>query len=257
MSGVTLDGGVVVGGGGTLPLEVDDSNGVVATNVDKITFLGTGVTSVTNPGTGEVEVTIGDTAGTVIDYYASQPIFKPTSSSVTPVYGTDFSSTVNISNLDGGISLYGVTGSTMAFAGAEVSIPNNTGDFAVNALIRLTFPNYGSWAAGVYLKDSQGKCLLWGFEGTQLSVYRFRNYNTMTSFSAYGANGQMIYSPVWYRLRRTSSVFYYEVSLDGKNYDTISTDTSSYLTTTLTAYGIGIAPNSGTLRLSCYSLNGA
>ena len=90
MSGVTVQGGVLVGGTGTLPLEIDDSNGVVANNVNKITFLGAGVTSVTNTGVGQVAVTIGDTGGTNIDYYSSQTIYKPVASSITPVYGTAY-----------------------------------------------------------------------------------------------------------------------------------------------------------------------
>lgn len=258
MSGVTVQGGVLVGGTGTLPLEIDDSNGVVANNVNKITFLGAGVTSVTNTGVGQVDVTIGDTGGTNIDYYSSQTIYKPVSSSITPVYGTAYGATVNVSNLDSGISLYGISSGSMALAGAERSLSNVSGDFSVNALLRLTYPNYGEWAAGVYLKDNQGKCLVWGFEGTQVSSYRFRNYNDIMSSTAYGGNGQMIYSPVWYRLRRQSGTMYYEVSLDGKNYDTYTTESATdFLTGTLTGYGIAIAPNDGILRLSCYSLNGS
>lgn len=181
----------------------------------------------------------------------------PTTANFTTTASTSFGSNFGLQAAAMGVSLYGGN-SSFAFGWADQAIANGgtTGDFSVTGLIKLAALNSGNYAVGITLGDGTHR-VTWGFRNTQLWMSHTNGNDSYDSIGGYGGDIGAISSPTLFRIRRTGATMYFEIALDGKNFDVVTTESATaYLPANITTYGIGILPNGSYQRIVCYGLLG-
>lgn len=191
------------------------------------------------------------------DYFkGTQTLAAPSSLDTTLVQSTHYSGSATITDLGNGISVTG-TNDALTLAGAERTITATSGDFTVTGLIRLGINNQGNYICGVYLKDSAGKYYMWGWRNTQPSWGTFSSIDSFSGINVATGDGGDLYTPTWYRMRKTGSTMYFEQSHDGANWDVLHSESATaFLGASLVGYGVGIGPAGSKMRIACYSLTG-
>jgi hypothetical protein len=105
------------------------------------------------------------------------------------------------------------------------------------------------------LGDAAGKRLTWGFRNIQLWMSHTTGTASYDAYTAYGGDVGSIAAPTLFRIRRTGATIYFEIALDGLNFDVITTEAATaYLGSNVTTYGIGILPTGSFQRIVCYGL---
>ncbi|HVR89828.1 MAG TPA: hypothetical protein VHG29_01885 [Novosphingobium sp.] len=192
-----------------------------------------------------------------VPYFNGLTLPVPITSNFTVTANSNFGSNYGLQTAAVGVSLYG--GNTaFNFAWADQAVPSGgtTGDFAVTGLIKLAALNKGNHAIGITLGDGTRR-LTWGFRNTQLWMSRTSRTGTSDGYWTYGGDIGAISSPTLFRIRKTGATIYFEIALDGKNFDVITSEAASaYLASNVTTFGIGILPNNAYQRIVCYGLLG-
>lgn len=192
------------------------------------------------------------------NYFNALQLPIPTVSNFTVSASPNFGSNFGLQDAAVGVSLFG-TSTTFAFAWADMPInggTGTTGDFSVTGLIKLAYLNQGNYAVGITLGDGT-KRLTWGFRNTQLWMSHTTGTNVADVYTQYGGDIGAASSPTLFRIRRTGATIYFEIALDGKNFDVVTTEAANaYLGANVTTFGIGILPNNTFQRLVLYGIQG-
>lgn len=268
-SGSATPGGVAVFSSsksitsGTLTGDVSTAAGTLTT-----TLAPTGVTAGTyiNPtisvdSKGRITAASGDSTGggssSTFNYFNAYNLPIPAVENFTVSADSSFGSNYGLQSAGLGVSLYGQNGG-FNFAWADQAIPDGgtTGDFAVTGLIKLAALNNGNYAVGITLGDGTHR-ITWGFRNTQTWVSHTSGTNGNDGEWTYGGDVGAISSPTLFRIRKTGATIYYEIALDGKNFDAVTSESATaYLPSNITTFGIGILPNGTYQRIVCYGLQG-
>lgn len=192
-----------------------------------------------------------------IDYFNGLTLPAPLASNFTVSANSNFGSNYGLQAAGVGVSLYGQnTTFTFAWADRPVAGGGTTGDFSVTGLIKLAGLNKGNHAIGITLGNGT-KRLTWGFRNTQLWMSHTSGTATSDGYWTYGGDIGAISSPTLFRIRKTGATIYFEIALDGKNFDVITSEAATaYLPANVTTFGIGILPNNSFQRIVCYGLLG-
>lgn len=192
-----------------------------------------------------------------VDYFNGYTLPVPVISNFTVTADPSFGNNYGLQTASTGVSLYGGN-NTFAFAWADETIPGGgtTGDFSVTGLIKMGYPSIGNYAVGITLGDGSRR-IVWGYRNSELWMSHDSGTSGNDAISQYGGDVGVISSPTLFRIRRTGGTIYFEIALDGQNFDTIVTEpASAYLSSNLTTFGIGILPNATFQRIVCYGLVG-
>jgi hypothetical protein len=248
---------------GTLTGDVSTANGSLTT-----TLAPTGVTAGTyiNPtisidSKGRITAASGDStsggSSSTFNYFNAYNLPIPAVDNFTVSADSSFGSNYGLQPAGLGVSLYGRNGGfSFAWADQAVAGGGTTGDFAVTGLIKLAALSNGNYAIGITLGDGTRR-ITWGFRNTQTWMSHNSGTNGNDGFWSYGGDVGAISSPTLFRIRKTGGTIYFEVALDGKNFDVISSESATaYLSANITTYGIGILPNGTYQRIVCYGLQG-
>lgn len=147
-------------------------------------------------------------------------------------------------------------------------------DFSYKVLLHVTSNAVipGAWFYGLYLADNSGtrKYVCWGVRNTTLQRFDFNagitgNPST-TSAGSVGGTGNLytVMRPQWLQIARVGTNFNFSYSYDGETFIAVdTTTTTAILTSTLTEFGVYMAPNQATpsddtkiLRANCYHVTG-
>jgi len=195
----------------------------------------------------------GGGGGSGNDYFNGGNWTVPASTDFT----ADAASGVSAYSIDDaatGVSLTATTSSYCHMA-ADIAVTGTTADVTLTGIIYLASPNNGNWGMGIHLKDDAGKRLQFGFRNTVMWRNYFSTVNDTGSNANITGSLEIMLKPIAYRLRKSSGTMYFEIAMDGKNFDVMySESATAYLTNTIAGYGISVSPNAATMRLGCAAL---
>jgi hypothetical protein len=198
-----------------------------------------------------------DSGGTGLEAFCALPDLlaaTPPDVSAFTVSGDPGLSSYALNPAAEGVSLY-ASGTNFAFADLPLSAPAAGADIACYGLIRGAAVNTDNWAEGITLGDGTGRRLMLGYRNTQPWVSHSNGTNGLDNYQTFSGNVEVMVVPTVWRIRKTSGTIYYEIALDGENFDTIwSESATAYLTDTLTTYGLGVYPVGTTRRIMCHRL---
>jgi len=250
-SGV-LSGDISTSPGGTTATL--SSTGVAPGTYSNATFTVDAKGRITTASTGSGQV---GGFSQLYNYFNGYQLPIPVASGFTVSASPNFGSNYGLQNSAVGVSLYGQN-TSFTFAWADQSVPGGgtTGDFSVTGLIKLAYLNKGNYAMGITLGDGT-KRLTWGFRNTQLWMSHTNGTGVSDGYWTYGGDIGAASSPTLFRIRKTGATIYFEIAFDGKNFDTIASESATaYLSSNITTFGIGLLPNNSYQRIVCYGLQG-
>ena len=109
---------------------------------------------------------------------------------------------------------------------------------------------------GITLGDGNRR-ITWGFRNTQLWMSHTSGTSGNDASFTYGGDVGAFSAPTLFRIRKTGATIYFEVALDGKNFDVVTSESANaYLSANVTTYGFGILPNNAFQRIVVYGLVG-